>query len=209
MPAPVVPSDFCSLTPTPSTEPCEAMKRIFFEQPALICELLQYMFDANGNPQDQFMRDISLVPVGAILDFAGGSAPEGWLLCDGSEVSRTTYADLFAVIGTVYGSGDGATTFTLPNTKGKVTVGRDPADADFSDAGDTGGAKTHTLALDETPAHTHSLTFAGSTSGGGQPTAAGNGNDGAFGAFNTTSAGGGSAHNNLQPFITFPKIIKF
>lgn len=54
-------------------------------------------------------------PTGAVMAFAGSSAPEGWLVCDGSAVSRTTYADLFAVIGTTYGSGDGSTTFNLPN----------------------------------------------------------------------------------------------
>ena len=53
-------------------------------------------------------------PTGAVMAFAGSSAPEGWLVCDGSAVSRTTYADLFAVIGTTYGSGDGNTTFNLP-----------------------------------------------------------------------------------------------
>jgi microcystin-dependent protein len=60
----------------------------------------------------------SLAPSGAVLPFAGNSAPDGWLLCDGSAVSRTTYAALFAAIGTAYGSGDGLTTFNLPNTQG-------------------------------------------------------------------------------------------
>ena len=55
-------------------------------------------------------------PTGAVMAFAGSSAPEGWLVCDGSAISRTTYADLFAVIGTTYGDGDGNTTFNLPPT---------------------------------------------------------------------------------------------
>jgi microcystin-dependent protein len=54
-------------------------------------------------------------PVGAIVPYGGDTAPTGYLLCDGSAVSRTTYADLFAVIGTKYGSGDGSTTFNLPD----------------------------------------------------------------------------------------------
>lgn len=55
------------------------------------------------------------VPVGTIIPFAGNSIPEGYLLCDGSAISRTDYATLFAVIGTIYGSGDGNSTFNLPN----------------------------------------------------------------------------------------------
>lgn len=55
------------------------------------------------------------IPVGALMPFAGNTSPDGWLKCDGSQVSRTKYASLFNVIGTLYGSGDGSTTFTLPN----------------------------------------------------------------------------------------------
>ena len=52
---------------------------------------------------------------GFVMAYAGGTAPDGWLLCDGSAVSRTTYASLYAAIGTTHGSGDGSTTFNLPN----------------------------------------------------------------------------------------------
>ena len=55
------------------------------------------------------------VPTGVILPFGGTTAPTGFLICDGSAISRTSYADLFAVIGTTYGSGDGSTTFNLPD----------------------------------------------------------------------------------------------
>jgi microcystin-dependent protein len=62
---------------------------------------------------------------GTVLDFAGAVAPAGWLLCDGSSVSRTTYANLFAVIGVTHGSGDGSTTFSLPDGRGRVAAGKD------------------------------------------------------------------------------------
>lgn len=62
----------------------------------------------------------SLVPTGTILPFGGTTAPAGYLLCDGSAVSRTTYAALFAVIGTTYGLGDGSTTFNLPQLENLV-----------------------------------------------------------------------------------------
>lgn len=55
------------------------------------------------------------VPIGTIIPFAGNAIPQGYLLCDGSAISRTDYASLFAVIGTIYGAGDGSTTFNLPN----------------------------------------------------------------------------------------------
>jgi microcystin-dependent protein len=63
------------------------------------------------------------MPIGAILDFAGPTAPSGWLICDGRLISRTTFSLLFAVIGTYWGSGDGATTFALPNAIGRSGVG--------------------------------------------------------------------------------------
>jgi microcystin-dependent protein len=60
----------------------------------------------------------SLAPTGTVLPFAGASAPTGWLLCDGSAISRSTYANLFTVLSTTYGSGDGSTTFNVPNAQG-------------------------------------------------------------------------------------------
>lgn len=59
-------------------------------------------------------------PVGTIVDFAGSAAPVNWLVCDGSAVSRTTYSQLFDVIGTFYGAGNGSTTFNLPDSTGKI-----------------------------------------------------------------------------------------
>ena len=64
-------------------------------------------------------------PVGSVMDFAGTSAPTGWLLCYGQAISRTTYAALFAVVGTTYGTGDGSTTFNLPDCRGRVIAGKD------------------------------------------------------------------------------------
>jgi microcystin-dependent protein len=63
------------------------------------------------------------IPTGTLSQFAGAAAPTGWLICDGSAISRSTYATLFAVVGTTYGSGDGSTTFNLPDLRGRVAVG--------------------------------------------------------------------------------------
>jgi microcystin-dependent protein len=62
-------------------------------------------------------------PVGTLVAFGGATAPSGWLICDGSAVSRTTYGSLFGVVGTFYGTGDGSTTFNLPDLRGRVAAG--------------------------------------------------------------------------------------
>lgn len=79
---------------------------------------------------DRWVRETSqssggdaFMPVGTYIQFAGSSAPGGYLACDGTAVSRTTYADLFAVVSTTYGVGDGSTTFNLPDARGLVMVG--------------------------------------------------------------------------------------
>lgn len=66
---------------------------------------------------------LAITPTGSVLAFAGSTSPDGWLLCDGSAVSRTDYAALFAVIGTTYGTGDGSTTFNVPNLVDKFVEG--------------------------------------------------------------------------------------
>lgn len=95
------------------------------------------------------------VPSGVVSAFAGSTAPTGYLLCDGSAVSRTDYADLFTAIGTTYGAGNGSTTFNLPNLKGRVPVGRDSAQTEFDTLSETGGTKTVTLTESQMPSHTH------------------------------------------------------
>lgn len=83
------------------------------------------------------------LPIGAMVPYPSNTIPDNWLLCDGSAISRTTYSLLFSVLGTSHGSGDGSTTFNLPNIKGKTIVGRDSADTDFDTISETRGGKTH------------------------------------------------------------------
>jgi microcystin-dependent protein len=95
------------------------------------------------------------LPTGAIAEFAGSSAPSGFLMCQGQAVSRTAYANLFAVIGTVYGSGDGSTTFNVPDHRDRVGVGLNTANPlMFDNLGEQGGAVSH---AHSTPAHSHGL----------------------------------------------------
>jgi microcystin-dependent protein len=87
------------------------------------------------------------MPSGTILAFGGAAAPADWLLCDGTAVDRTTYADLFAVIGETFGVGDGATTFNLPDMQQRFPIGA-------GTLGDTGGDIDHDHSV---PAHSHAF----------------------------------------------------
>ena len=95
------------------------------------------------------------VPAGVVTQFAGSTAPTGWLLCQGQSLSTTTYATLFAAIGYAYG-GSGSS-FSLPNLRGRVPVGLDGSQGEFDNLGETGGAKTHTLIISELAQHSHSV----------------------------------------------------
>ena len=148
-------------------------------------------------------------PVGSVIDFTGQSAPAGWLLCQGQAVSRTTYARLYAVIGTSFGAGDGTATFNLP-AAGRVAVGRDPLQPQFATLGQTGGEVTHQLTAQEMPKHSHTVF-------GRVDRRQGSGDifreltDSGFGTSNSESysAGGDYPHNNLQPYQVFNRIIKY
>lgn len=150
-------------------------------------------------------------PTAAVTAFAGATAPTGWLLCNGSAVSRTTYAALFEVIGTTYGAGNGSTTFNLPDLRGRVPVGRDSGQTEFDVLGEAGGAKTHTLSVNEIPSHNHvsGETARAILTNTSQRTAS-TGTQGAFISTteNIVPAGGDQPHNNLQPYRVLNFIIK-
>lgn len=96
-------------------------------------------------------------PIGEITMWATSTAPTGWLIADGSAISRSTYSALWGVLGTSYGAGDGTTTFNLPNLKGRFPVGRDATQVEFDTLGETGGSKTSALVVANLPAHTHTV----------------------------------------------------
>ena len=156
------------------------------------------------------------IPAGVYFPFAGasGDIPAGFLLCDGSAVSRTTYADLFAAIGTLWGSGNGTTTFNVPNLKGRIPVGYDASQTEFDTVGELGGEKTHLLTSAESgvPAHPHPLQLRGDGDAGSGAYNAESNDSSLSSAYNTgnnTPQDASQAHNNLQPFGVSHYIIKY
>ena len=99
--------------------------------------------------------------VGTIKPWGKATAPNGYLLCDGSAVSRTTYADLFAVISTTYGTGDNSTTFNVPDLQGKFPQGK----SGTTNLATTGGANTVTVAVTNNQAATNATNQAVSITG--------------------------------------------
>lgn len=138
----------------------------------------------------------AIVQVGIRSPWHSDTPPTGWLLCNGQAISRTTYSALFALIGTVYGSGDGSTTFNLPDYKGKTIIGKDSGQTEFNAINNTGGGKTHTLTKNELPT---GMYFGGSLD------VAANGGSGGLGSI---QQGGGQSFSILNPHIVENWIIK-
>lgn len=115
------------------------------------------------------------IPVGTVIDYAGSTAPDGWIICDGRAVSRTDFAALFAVVGTTFGNGDGSTTFNVPDLRGRVVAGLDNMGGaaasrlgssglgtSATSVGASGGTQTHTLTTAQMPSHSHSASTSSS-----------------------------------------------
>ena len=170
------------------------------------------------NPETNEWEEVFLPPTGDTYPigmygyFAGNNTPTNWLRCDGQAVSRTDYVELFNTIGTTYGSGDGATTFNLPNVnlENRTLVGSS-GDGEFS-LGNTGGEKEHILTIDEMPSHTHTLSTNINASGFGSNNSLARATNGSFemksGSPYIANAGGSQSHNNMQPFMASVCCIK-
>lgn len=176
------------------------------------------------------------VPIGSVVDYCGTAAPSGYLLCYGQAVSRTvTYDDLFAAIGTTYGTGDGATTFNVPDFRGRVGAGQDDMGGTSANRltgltdgvdGDTLGAAGGAEGMGSPPNHTHFVAAnVNNTTDNGNPSASTyiarqygqNVNaDYRFDATATaatvgltSTTGGGAEVNIVQPTLIVNKIIRY
>ena len=99
----------------------------------------------------------ALAPIGAVVPFWGLQEPAGWLLCKGQAVSRTDYKELFAVIGTRSGAGNGSTTFNIPDLRESLIYGVGDSGSFTQTMGAAVGEKSHTLTVAEMPSHSHPL----------------------------------------------------
>lgn len=151
MGSPVRSDDFTAVTG--ATSACDGFKRLL-RIPGQLNLLLAWLLDGDGNLSKEASDGIAdyLTPIGAIQIWAGASLPsDGWLVANGQAVSRTTYATLFLRIGTVYGSGDGSTTFNLPDLQGRFPRGIDAT----TPLGQKGGSDSTTLTEAQVPMKTH------------------------------------------------------
>lgn len=167
-------------------------------------------------------------PAGIIQMYGGTTAPTNWLLCDGSAIDRLTYIKLFTAIGTIYGAGDGSTTFNLPNLQNRMAMGK--GTGSFATLGNTGGAETISLGTTNIPAHQHYIginTYAASGFGDDVPMTSANNYmylgadtnsntdryrmtgrpDIASNAGLTSSTGSGVAFNKMSPYLVVNYII--
>jgi hypothetical protein len=165
---------------------------------------------------------VPFVPTGSIQMYAAASAPLGYLLCNGGAVSRSTFATLFAIIGTTYGVGDGATTFNVPDLRGRAPIGAGAGAGLTPHAlAATGGAETVTLDSTMMPSHTHTNNAPGGQGNLGLVLADGTNTatavDPSAGelkvwdlphALTIGNTGGGLPHANMQPWLALNFIIK-
>lgn len=180
----------------------------------------------------------SVMPIGAMMQWAGSGDPEDfdstvrWLVCDGRAISRTTYAALFAALATTYGTGDGSTTFNIPDLRGRVPIGVESGTYALAASG---GEATHTLSSGEMPVHSHGVSdpthghglsahvpatsdpinnVLAEYNGTGYNVAYSNAGFGAVSVdaaatgISIQNAGSGGAHNNLQPYLAVNHILR-
>jgi len=174
------------------------------------------------------LTGIEGIPTGCIIPWSDTSVPTGFLECNGAAVSRSTYATLFAIVATTYGSGNGSTTFNLPDLKDNVPLGRSNSAALAStggantvgSTGNVGGSTANaTLSTAQLASHSHTITAgtapgptgvrafvygsSGGTSTGTSNTGSGTGHD-----HNMSATFSGDATSVVQPYLTILYVIK-
>ena len=163
------------------------------------------------------LSGIAGVPAGLVLPYAVSSAPSGYLLCNGQAVSRSTYSTLFAVVSSLYGNGDGSSTFNVPDLRGRFVAGWDAGTGVLtsvtasmivgSTIGNTGGTQNVALTVAQMPAHVHTAYARGSGSDGESGLSEASTYE-TLTTVSTGSTGGTGSHSNIPPAIILNYIIK-
>lgn len=208
MPSPVLPSQFCDAIPSANADFCTRFTK-FLNIPSLLCDLFSWLLDDDGMVSETFKAEVATysTPTGMFAPFGTQNVGTGWLFCDGSEVSRTTYAALFNAIGTRYGIGDGSTTFNLPDCRGRSPIGAGAGDGltNRDIATKYVGEETHLQTEAELVSHLHDITAhtSGGTSGDGGHIL-NQADAGSFVTHQTELTGGGQPFNVIHPcFIAY------
>lgn len=183
-----------ALSQTPASNPPDGS----VDAPSSIDDQLRLLGSFIAQLRDGVGFSTNLLPSGTIIDYGGAAAPSGFLSCNGAAISRTTYAALFSAIGTTWGSGDGSTTFNLPDLRRRATIGvggtalAGPANT----LGAVGGEEMHSLSSSEMPVHNHTVNVSDPGHGHGvaDPTHSHAGN------FMRTDLGGGNFGGGPTPF---------
>lgn len=215
MPSPVTPDQFCTAVPAANSDLCVKVSK-FFGIAQLLCDFFTYFLTTSGAISDEAKAEIAafITPTGTVTFSATTNMGDGWLLCNGQAVSRTTYAALFNAIGTRYGAGDGSTTFNLPDMQGRSPIGAGTGSGlTFRDINSPQvGEERHTQTIAEMPAHDHApeppLTemFGRLSAGGGLNASVGAG--ASYRADFTEETGGGQPFNVVHPCTVLFSFIK-
>lgn len=147
MPSPIKPSDIEAAVVSPLSKVCTRFDQLL-KLPQILSTFWSWAFDSLGNATEAF-KDLFItigVPIGGIIEWPAPVLPVGFLLCDGQQVSRVTYAKLYSVIGTIYGVGDGTNTFNVPDYRSIFLVGEGGA---FTAGPTLYGETAHTLTAAE------------------------------------------------------------
>jgi microcystin-dependent protein len=184
-------------------------------------ECCNYYMDRGLHVEGKLSDEIGILSpeIGDIKMSAREDNYEGWLVCDGRAISRTTYSALYGIIGSRFGNGNGETTFNLPDARGRVPLGaQSSSGTSYYCVGNSGGEENHTLDVTEMPSHNHTQNSANddfNNSSGSYPS----GSNPSYAAYDSGSinwtttiqnTGGDpsnnyqtSPHNNMQPYIVF------
>lgn len=146
--------------------------------------------------------------IGEIAIYTSATLPPGWLPCTGLAISRTTYAALFAVIGTTFGIGDGSTTFNIPTLSNRFPKMYSPSNPTGENAiGGMGGLNSVTLTIAEIPAHAHTGVVSPNNPVSNRALVSSGGAQTVRAAGTSDSEGGGGSHENRPPFLSLEFMI--
>lgn len=188
-----------------------------FTKPKTPAELEKQIADLAKDLSDAEAKSVS-EPPGIVKMWAGKTVPDNYKLCDGQELSRTEYPELYQTLGTAFNNACNAngtrfnTTsgcFRLPDLRGRFIVGYHELDAEYNEYGNTGGEKKHILSIEEMPAHTHDYTIYCPGTKNLQRYSGSNNKDNPTDESRTSKpAGSGAAHENRPPYYTLAYIMK-